>query len=143
AVMGLLPASATVTGSVRLRGRELLGLRDREMRRIRGKDIAMVFQDAMTSLDPVFTVGNQIMETLTAHNPGMSRHDAERRAVELLDIVGVAAAARRVHSFPHEMSGGMRQRAMIAIAIANSPSVLIADEPTTALDVTIQAQVMD
>ena len=143
AVMGLLPPSATVTGSVRLRGRELLGLRDRAMRRIRGKDIAMVFQDAMTSLDPVFTVGNQIMETLSAHNPGMSRAAAEKRAVELLDMVGVAAAAKRVHSYPHEMSGGMRQRAMIAIAIANNPSVLIADEPTTALDVTIQAQVMD
>jgi peptide/nickel transport system ATP-binding protein len=143
AVMGLLPPSATVTGSVRLRGRELLGLPDRSMRRIRGKDIAMVFQDAMTSLDPVFTVGNQIMEALFAHNPDLSRADAERRAVELLDTVGVAAAAKRVHSFPHEMSGGMRQRAMIAIAIANKPSVLIADEPTTALDVTIQAQVMD
>ncbi len=141
--MGLLIPEAEVSGSVRLRGRELLGLRDREMRRIRGKEIAMVFQDAMTSLDPVFTVGNQIVEALRAHDRDVTTKAAEARAVELLDVVGIAAPKDRVLSFPHEMSGGMRQRAMIAIAIANNPSVLIADEPTTALDVTIQAQVME
>lgn len=143
AVMGLLPYEATVGGSVRFAGRELLGLSDRKMRKVRGRDISMVFQDAMTSLDPVFTVGNQIIETIKAHNPGVSNSEARARAVELLEIVGIAAPERRVDDFPHEMSGGMRQRAMIAIAIANEPSVLIADEPTTALDVTIQAQVME
>jgi len=143
AVMGLLGPEAEIFGSVQLRGRELLGLREREMRRIRGRDIAMVFQDAMTSLDPVFTVGNQIIEALRAHDRQIKKQAAEERAVELLDIVGIAAPADRVHNFPHEMSGGMRQRAMIAIAISNNPSVLIADEPTTALDVTIQAQVME
>jgi peptide/nickel transport system ATP-binding protein len=143
AVMALLPPEAQVTGSVQLRGRELLDLTDREMRRIRGREIAMVFQDAMTSLDPVFSVGNQIVEALRAHDRTLKPKAALERAVELLDVVGIAAPADRVHNFPHEMSGGMRQRAMIAIAIANNPDVLIADEPTTALDVTIQAQVME
>ncbi len=143
AIMGLLPGEATVEGSVKFDGRELLGLSDRKMRRLRGRDISMVFQDAMTSLDPVFTVGNQIIETIKAHNPSIGAKDARARAVELLDVVGIAAPHRRVDDFPHEMSGGMRQRAMIAVAIANEPSVLIADEPTTALDVTIQAQVME
>jgi len=143
AIMGLLPSEAEISGSVKLRGRELLGLRDRQMRSIRGREISMVFQDAMTSLDPVFTVGNQIVEALRAHNREMDSATAEARAIELLDVVGIAAPRDRIHNFPHEMSGGMRQRAMIAIAIANNPSVLIADEPTTALDVTIQAQVME
>ena len=143
AIMGLLPQEARVEGSVRLRGRELLGLPDRRMRGIRGSDIAMVFQDAMTSLDPVFTVGNQIVEAIRAHHSDVSPKAARQRAVELLDTVGIAAARKRIDDFPHQMSGGMRQRAMIAIAIANQPSVLIADEPTTALDVTIQAQVME
>lgn len=143
AIMGLLPPEAQVEGSVRLEGRELLRLNDRRMRRIRGRDIAMIFQDATASLDPVFPVGNQIVEAIRAHNPDVSSRQARMRAVELLDTVGIAAAAKRVDDFPHELSGGMRQRAMIAIAIANQPSVLIADEPTTALDVTIQAQVME
>ena len=143
AIMGLLPPEADIEGSVRLKGRELLGLPDGKMRPIRGRHIGMVFQDAMTSLDPVFTVGNQIVEAIRAHRKDISSKEATARAVELLDIVGIAAASKRIHDFPHEMSGGMRQRAMIAIAIANDPSILIADEPTTALDVTIQAQVMD
>ncbi len=143
AIMGLLPPEADIEGSVRLKGRELLGLPDGKMRSVRGRHIGMVFQDAMTSLDPVFTVGNQIVEAIRAHRKDMSPKAAKSRAVELLDTVGIAAASKRIHDFPHEMSGGMRQRAMIAIAIANDPSILIADEPTTALDVTIQAQVMD
>ena len=142
AVMGLLPVGTRVTGSVELAGRELLGLRERELRRIRGRDVAMVFQDAMTSLDPVFTVGSQIVEAIRAHDRGVGRAEAMDRAVSLLEVVGIASPRQRVHNFPHQMSGGMRQRAMIAIAIANRPKLLIADEPTTALDVTIQAQVM-
>ena len=125
------------------RAQDLLKMSQRELREIRGGDMAMIFQDPMTSLNPVLTVGDQISEALIAHNDGMSDGAAGRRTVELLELVGVPYAERRVDQYPHEFSGGMRQRAMIAMAIANNPSVLIADEPTTALDVTIQAQIVE
>jgi oligopeptide/dipeptide ABC transporter ATP-binding protein len=143
AVMGLLPADARVTGSVRYRGAELLDRRDRDMAGIRGKGISMIFQDPMTSLDPVYRVGHQIEETLRIHDKNLSGRAATSRAAELLEMVGIAQAADRVRSYPHEFSGGMRQRVVIAIAMANQPDVIIADEPTTALDVTVQAQILD
>ncbi|KPI08313.1 oligopeptide/dipeptide ABC transporter, ATPase subunit [Actinobacteria bacterium OK074] len=143
AVMGLLPATARVRGSVRFEGAELLGLSDARLSDIRGSGVAMVFQDPMTALNPVHTVGHQITETLLRHHPRMIARVAAERAVELLATVGIPGPERRVHSYPHELSGGMRQRVVIAIAIANDPDVIIADEPTTALDVTVQAQILD
>jgi peptide/nickel transport system ATP-binding protein len=142
AVLGLLPETADVTGSIRLDGRELLGLHDDEMSKIRGKAMAMVFQDPLSALTPVYSIGTQIVEALQIHSE-ISKEAARARAVELLDLVGIPDPKRRVDAFPHEFSGGMRQRAMIAMAIANDPTVIIADEPTTALDVTIQAQILD
>ena len=143
AVMGLLPSSARITGSVRYRGQELLGQSDRALSGIRGKGVSMIFQDPMTSLDPVYRVGYQIEETLRKHDRSLSGKAASVRAVELLELVGIPNAVERVRSYPHEFSGGMRQRVVIAIAMANQPDVIIADEPTTALDVTVQAQILE
>jgi peptide/nickel transport system ATP-binding protein len=143
AVMGLLPKNATTTGQARFRGVELLEGSDKELSEVRGKRIAMIFQDPMTSLDPVYKVGAQISETLKVHNPNMSGRQRRARTLELLNIVGIPNAAERVDSYPHEFSGGMRQRVVIAIAMANNPDVIIADEPTTALDVTVQATVLE
>ena len=130
------------TGTVMFEGEDLLKKSEAEMRNIRGARISMIFQEPMTSLNPVFTIGDQIMETLRQHQ-GMDRAAARRKAVELLKLVEIPSAERRVDEYPHQMSGGMRQRVMIAIALACSPKLLIADEPTTALDVTIQAQILD
>ena len=143
AVVGLLPEYAHVSGSVRLHGEELLGLSDHAMSRIRGKAIGTVFQDPMSALTPVYTIGDQIAEAILVHTREISRADARKRAVELLELVGIAQPQRRARAFPHELSGGERQRVVIAIAIANDPDLLICDEPTTALDVTVQAQILD
>jgi oligopeptide transport system ATP-binding protein len=143
ALLGILPRAGRVAaGTAHFEGRDLLQLSDKELRRIRGREIAMIFQDPMTSLNPVLTVGRQIREALETHF-GMDRKPAEARAAELLDQVGIPAARSRVNDYPHQFSGGMRQRAMIAMALACEPKLLIADEPTTALDVTIQAQILD
>ena len=143
AVMGLLDETASVSGSVRLHGTELLGRSDSYMSQLRGSQIAMVFQDPLSALTPVYTVGQQIIEALKIHRRGIGDKDARKRAVELLDLVGIPNPEVRINAYPHEFSGGMRQRAVIAIAIANDPDLIIADEPTTALDVTIQAQILD
>ena len=143
AIIGLLPESAEVSGSIRLHGDELLGLSDSQMSQIRGKSIGTVFQDPMSALTPVYTVGDQIAEALEVHNRGIGKRAAQTRAVELLELVGIAQPERRARSFPHELSGGERQRVVIAIAIANDPDLLICDEPTTALDVTVQAQILE
>jgi peptide/nickel transport system ATP-binding protein len=143
AALGLLPRNATVTGSVKFRGRELLGLPARELRRLRGAKLAMIFQDPVTSLNPVFSIGHQVAEAVRVHHHQISRQEAGKRAVKLLARVGIPEPDRRAHDYPHQFSGGMCQRAMIAMAMANDPDVLIADEPTTALDVTIQAQILD
>ncbi len=143
AVVGLLPEYARVRGSVRLRGTELLGLGDGPMSRFRGKSVGMVFQDPMSALTPVYTVGDQVAEAIEVHQPRIGRGEARRRAAELLELVGIARPERRAHAFPHELSGGERQRVVIAIAIANNPDLLICDEPTTALDVTVQAQILE
>jgi peptide/nickel transport system ATP-binding protein len=143
AVVGLLPEHTDVSGSVRLHGQELLGLSDQAMSRIRGKSIGTVFQDPMSALTPVYTVGDQIAEAIRIHNREISRTGARKRAVELLELVGIARPETRARAFPHELSGGERQRVVIAIAIANDPDLLICDEPTTALDVTVQAQILD
>ncbi len=143
ALMGLLPWTATVTADrLSFDGRDLLSLSKREHRSIRGKDMAMIFQEPMTSLNPCFTVGFQITEMLAAHESG-GRTEHRKRAIELLDLVGIPSPESRLDAFPHQLSGGMSQRIMIAMAIACNPRLLIADEPTTALDVTIQAQILD
>jgi peptide/nickel transport system ATP-binding protein len=136
------PPGRIVGGAVLYQGRDLLALSEREMRKIRANEIAMIFQEPMTSLNPVFTVGNQIGEAIELHQ-NVSRREARERAIEMLALVNIPEPARRVREYPHQMSGGMRQRVMIAMALACSPKLLIADEPTTALDVTIQAQILD
>jgi oligopeptide/dipeptide ABC transporter ATP-binding protein len=135
-------ANAQIEGSVKLRGEELIDANEAELQRVRGEEIAMVFQDPMTSFNPVYTIGAQIVEAIRAHRKEVSEREGHERAVEMLDSVGIPDAERRVDDYPHEFSGGMRQRAMIAMALSLEPSVLIADEPTTALDVTIQAQIL-
>jgi len=137
----LQPPGRVTGGTVRFEGRDLLTLNESEMRQVRGARISLIFQEPMTALNPVMRVGDQIAEALTVH--GRSRAEAQARAIELLDAVKIPDAARRVRDYPHQLSGGMRQRAMIAIALACHPPLVIADEPTTALDVTIQAQVLD
>ncbi len=145
ALLGLIPMppGRIVRGTAMFKGRDLLRLKKRELRRVRGNEVAMVFQDPMTSLNPVLTVGRQLGEAITTHYPNEKDTVVKERVIELLRMVGVPNPETRYTQFPHEFSGGMRQRAMIAMGIANSPSLLIADEPTTALDVTIQAQVLE
>jgi oligopeptide/dipeptide ABC transporter ATP-binding protein len=144
-VFGLIPEppGRVVSGEAVFKGRNLMRISKEELRRLRGGELSMVFQDPMTSLNPAFTIGFQIAEAIEVHNRGVGDDQARRRAIELLGLVGVPNPDRRYGQYPHEFSGGMRQRAMIAMAISNSPTVLIADEPTTALDVTIQAQIIE
>jgi oligopeptide/dipeptide ABC transporter ATP-binding protein len=141
-LMGLLPRSTVIEGSATIDGEELVGRTSKQLRPVRGKKIAMIFQDPLSALNPVHKIGRQIVEMIQAHD-SMSKHDAQKKAVELLDVVGIPQPSERAMQYPHEFSGGMRQRVMIAMAIANEPDVLIADEPTTALDVTVQAQILD
>jgi oligopeptide transport system ATP-binding protein len=143
ALLGILPRAGRIpTGSAMFGDRDLVRLSDRQLRRIRGKEIAMIFQDPMTSLNPVLTIGRQLREALETHFD-MKKKEATERAAELIDRVGIPNASARIRDYPHQFSGGMRQRAMIAMALACKPKLLIADEPTTALDVTIQAQILD
>src|SRR6478672_8968793 len=142
-ILRLIPEPpGKIAGSIRFQGTDLLGLSERAMRRVRGNDISMIFQEPMTSLNPVLTVGRQLGETLRLHER-LGRREADERAVEMLRLVGIPEAKRRLNEYPHQMSGGMRQRVMIAIALSCRPKLLLADEPTTALDVTIQAQILD
>ncbi len=142
AILRLLPDNARISGSIRFEGRELTSLPEAQIRALRGSVMSVVFQEPMSSLNPVFTVGDQIAEVLRVHEP-IGRRAAQARAIELLGEVGVPDPQLRVHSYPHELSGGQQQRVMIAMAIACQPKLLIADEPTTALDVTIQKQVLE
>jgi oligopeptide/dipeptide ABC transporter ATP-binding protein len=142
AIMGLLPAGTAISGSARLRGSELIGLSDAQLRKYRGSDMAMVFQDPARSLNPTMRIGSQITEAIRTHR-AVTKSEAHAQAVELLRLVRIPAADRRFHEYPHQLSGGMRQRVMIAIALACRPRLLIADEATTALDVTTQAQIME
>ncbi|WP_442930618.1 ABC transporter ATP-binding protein [Micromonospora sp. NBC_00421] len=144
AVLGLHdPRRSTVSGRITVGGRQLVGLPEEQVRRLRGRDLAMIFQDPLSALHPYYTVGRQIAEAYRVHHRGAGKRAARARAVELLDRVGIPQPARRYDQYPHEFSGGMRQRAMIAMALVNDPALVIADEPTTALDVTVQAQILD
>jgi oligopeptide/dipeptide ABC transporter ATP-binding protein len=140
--MGLLPKTAQITGSIKYRDEEVLEMSPKRKRALRGQNIAMIFQDPMTAMNPVYTVGDQLAEAYRSHHR-VERKVAMRKAAEMLDRVGIPQAKDRVRSYPHEFSGGMRQRAMIAMAIINNPDIIIADEPTTALDVTVQAQILE
>jgi oligopeptide/dipeptide ABC transporter ATP-binding protein len=142
AVMGLLAKNANVTGSIHMGDRELLGMKDRQLSSIRGLKIGMIFQDPLTSLNPVYSVGWQVEEAISAHQD-LSKEKRRAEAIRLLELVGIPRADDRVDDYPHEFSGGMRQRVVIAIAMANNPQIILADEPTTALDVTVQAQVLE
>ena len=143
AVLGLHdPKHTRLAGSIRVGGTEVIGAAEDRLRKIRGNDVAMIFQDPLTALHPFYTIGDQIAEGYRMHN-NVSKSEAQKRAIEMLDRVGIPQAEPRVDDYPHQFSGGMRQRAMIAMALVNNPQLLIADEPTTALDVTVQAQILD
>ncbi|GAB4191235.1 MAG: ABC transporter ATP-binding protein [Simkaniaceae bacterium] len=142
-ILGILPKKAKKEGEIIYKGKNILQIPEREMRRIRGREIGIIFQDPMTSLNPTMKIGKQILEAYIIHNPGTNYSQAKAKTIDLLNLVGIPEPHLRYHQYPHELSGGMRQRIMIAIALAPSPSLLIADEPTTALDVTIQAQILD
>jgi oligopeptide transport system ATP-binding protein len=143
-IIGLLQNPGKVVGgSITFEGEDVLAFSDEEMRKFRGNKVSMIFQNPMTCLNPVYTIGNQLIEALLCHDKGYSRADARKRAIEMLELVGINNAAKRIDQYPHEFSGGMRQRAMIAMALICEPKLLIADEPTTALDVTIQAQILE
>ncbi|MEV6969150.1 ABC transporter ATP-binding protein [Hamadaea sp. NPDC051192] len=143
-IMGLHnPKSTIMTGSIKVGGKELIGLSQDQLRKLRGRDVSMIFQDPLTALHPFYTIGRQIVEAYRIHHPDASKAVAKKRAIEMLDRVGIPQPDRRFKQYPHEFSGGMRQRAMIAMSLVNDPNLLIADEPTTALDVTVQAQILD
>jgi peptide/nickel transport system ATP-binding protein len=143
-IMGLHnPKVTTTTGEIKVGGRNIVGMADEKLRSLRGRDVAMIFQDPLTALHPFYTIGRQLVEAYRVHNPKANKAEAKKRALEMLDRVGIPQPNKRFAQYPHEFSGGMRQRAMIAMSLINDPNLLIADEPTTALDVTVQAQILD